>query len=167
MKKVICLMMCMMMVSPVFAVYVEGIGEMHCMEANCPICGLQIYADACTKMMKPFYEEAKLAAAKTDAELAPEIDELKSMTNAYKGCVRKSSELMEQQSILRGQVDSRELKILALQGEIEQLKASNEISRPARYVALGLGVWGIATFATTGGAYPLLTGCLFLMGAMK
>lgn len=81
-----------------------------------------------------------------EGKLEKQKEAYKVVSDAYIGCIKKNSELMI---------------------ENEKLKSDSELSPVANFVSLGIGVWGILNFASTGTLYPFATGCLFIWGALK
>jgi len=49
----------------------------------------------------------------------------------------------------------------------EEKELNKAASKVAKYILGGFGVWGILEFSATGGVYSLVTGGLFLWGAIK
>lgn len=74
----------------------------------------------------------------------------------------------EQSEFLRKQYLDCMNENLELRLALNKAKDSDrDSSLIAGYVIGGLGVWGIVSFASTGGLYQLVTGCLFVTASYR
>jgi hypothetical protein len=99
-------------------------------------------------------------------------------TDEYKRLIDEKTNLQGDNGILKSQlekcdkqntrllIDNNKLLAESIQKGIDK-ETDKKISSTAKCILGGFGLWGVYTFAVTGGAYPLVTGCLFIWGAMR
>lgn len=111
-------------------------------------------------------------AAETKPYTEQEVDEilkdlyqkegaLKETTDAYLGCVKKNSELTEENRQLREHNEWLKKTIL------DDREADKRASKTAKWLLGGMGAWGIVTAVSTGTAYPFIAGMIFLEAATR